>query len=58
MDYPKPSFTADMCLYSREADGLHVLLIRRGHEPFAGSWALPGGFVEPGELVEDAAAAE
>ena len=58
MDYPKPAFTADMCLYSREPDGLHVLLIRRGREPFAGSWALPGGFVEPGELVEDAAARE
>ena len=58
MDYPKPSFTADMCLYSEEPDGLYVLLIRRGHNPSAGFWALPGGFVEPGEQVEDAAARE
>ena len=26
-----------------------LLLIRRGHDPEAGSWSLPGGRVEPGE---------
>jgi len=31
-----------------------VLLIRRDDEPFAGSYALPGGFVEWGETVDDA----
>ena len=32
-----------------------VVLIRRGTEPFKGQWALPGGFVEVGETVEEAA---
>jgi 8-oxo-dGTP diphosphatase len=32
-----------------------VVLIRRAAEPFKGRWALPGGFVEVGETVEEAA---
>ncbi len=35
-----------------------VVLIRRGHDPFAGSWALPGGFVEIGETCEAACVRE
>ena len=58
MEYPKPSLTADMCLYDREGDELFVLLIRRGRPPYQDWWALPGGFVEQFETVEDAAARE
>jgi 8-oxo-dGTP diphosphatase len=35
-----------------------VVLIRRRSDPFAGQWALPGGFVEVGETVEEAAIRE
>jgi ADP-ribose pyrophosphatase YjhB (NUDIX family) len=32
---------------------LQVLLWERGKEPFAGCWSLPGGYLEPGETLED-----
>ena len=35
-----------------------LLLIRRGHEPGAGLWSLPGGRIEPGETDEHAVARE
>ncbi|MBI2717699.1 MAG: NUDIX hydrolase [Rhizobiales bacterium] len=38
--------------------GAEVLLIQRAKPPLAGVWSLPGGHVEPGEAVLDAAARE
>jgi len=39
-------------------DGDRVLLIKRAHEPLKGQWSLPGGGVEVGETLEQAAARE
>jgi 8-oxo-dGTP diphosphatase len=39
-------------------DGGRVVLVRRGHEPLAGEWSLPGGVVEIGETLESAVARE
>jgi 8-oxo-dGTP diphosphatase len=46
-----PALTTDCVVV--DARG-RVLLIRRGHAPFKGRYALPGGFVDVGETVEDA----
>ena len=35
-----------------------LLLVRRGREPAAGLWSLPGGRIEPGETATEAAARE
>jgi 8-oxo-dGTP diphosphatase len=56
-DYERPSVTVDVAIVTREAPP-RVLLIRRKHDPFAGAWALPGGFVDPGETLAAAAARE
>ena len=37
---------------------LHVLLVRRGEEPFEGMWAIPGGFKRPNETLDEAATRE
>lgn len=57
-DYPRPGVTADCILFSRKDNGLYVLLIERGNEPFKGMWAFPGGFLEEDETIEACAARE
>ncbi len=50
--WPRPAVTCDVVLLTDEPDP-RVLLIRRGRDPFAGRWALPGGFVDVGDGVVD-----
>lgn len=50
--------TADVVALGERDGVLHVLLIRRRWDPYAGLWALPGGWVDPGETVEAAARRE
>ena len=57
-DYPRPSVTVDLAVFCRAEEELRVLLIRRKHDPFAGSWALPGGFLEMEEGLEAGARRE
>jgi len=49
MSYKNPKLTADGAVLKKDK----ILLIKRRNKPFKGKWALPGGFVEYGEKVED-----
>lgn len=73
-DYPKSALTADICVFQLKgkqagaesipptdavcSQNMHLLLIQRGNHPFLGSWALPGGFVNPRETADQAAVRE
>ncbi|MFD4246334.1 NUDIX domain-containing protein [Streptomyces sp. NPDC058525] len=50
--------TVDLAVFTVRGGLLHVLLIRRGQQPYEGDWALPGGFVMPRESAESAARRE
>src|SRR5918995_6329876 len=58
-EFPAFAVTVDVVILTM-ADGgvLHVLLVRRGQEPFAGMWAIPGGFKRPDETLDEAARRE
>jgi len=56
-EFPRPSLTVDVALVTQEKTP-RVLLIRRKAEPFAGKWALPGGFVDESERLIDSARRE
>ncbi len=57
-DYPRPMVTADILILKFETGQMRLLLIRRKNPPFAGGWALPGGFLEMDERPEESAARE
>jgi 8-oxo-dGTP diphosphatase len=57
-EYPRPAVTVDLAVFARFGTDLRVLLVRRKKEPFAGRWALPGGFLDIDEPVEAAARRE
>lgn len=56
-EYPRPAVTAD-CIVMTKEDEPKVLLIERGHEPFKGCWAFPGGFMNMDETTEQCAVRE
>ncbi len=57
-EFPRPALTVDCVVFALDDGELKVLLVRRDLPPFAGRWALPGGFVRPPESVDAAARRE
>lgn len=57
-EYARPSVTVDCVVFGLDDDGLKILLIQRDAPPFEGGWALPGGFVEMEESLDQAALRE
>ncbi|UIO43959.1 NUDIX hydrolase [Brevibacillus brevis] len=67
--FERPSVTVDMLVFTvmdeleenyrkLSPKSLKILLVKRGEHPYIGQWALPGGFVTPGESLEEAAKRE
>ncbi len=68
-DYERPSVTADVAAFMIRSENrisyrknpenkLQLLLIKRGEYPFKDMWALPGGFLQKDETVEECALRE
>jgi 8-oxo-dGTP diphosphatase len=59
-EYPRPAVTVDCVVFGLDLDAedLKILLIQRRGQPFAGMWALPGGFVGMNETLEQSAKRE
>lgn len=49
------NISVDCVIFGYEKSTLEVLLVKRAIRPYAGRWALPGGFIKKGERTEDAA---
>lgn len=58
--YPRPALTVDTVIFGMDLAirEMQVLLVERGQDPYRGCWAIPGGFVNPGESIDDAARRE
>lgn len=54
MDFKRPAVTTDAVIVKEGK----IVLIKRKNDPYKGMWALPGGFVDYGERVEDACVRE
>jgi 8-oxo-dGTP diphosphatase len=57
-DYPRPAVSADIAVIRKAGKSMEILLIRRKNPPFQGMWALPGGFMEIDETLEETATRE
>lgn len=60
-EFARPGLTVDLVIFYKPEHVERpekILLIKRGNDPYKGCWALPGGYVEEGEKIEDAAKRE
>ena len=57
--FERPSVTVDILIFTFDKNRrLKILLVKRGDHPCLGQWAIPGGFVEMNESLDEAAARE
>lgn len=56
--YPHPAITTDCVIFGFDGTSINILLIERGLDHYKGSWALPGGFLNMDETVEEGAKRE
>ena len=57
-EFPAFAVTVDVVVLTMAKGRLQVLLVQRGVDPFAGMWAIPGGFKRPDETLDEAARRE
>ena len=57
--YPHPAVTTDCVIFGYDLrEGLSVLLVQRGIDPYKGRWAFPGGFLKMDEDADTGARRE
>ncbi|MBU3928511.1 MAG: NUDIX hydrolase [Bacteroidetes bacterium] len=56
--YPRPALTVDALILCKTTNGTQILLIQRKNPPFQNCWALPGGFMDMEETLEQAVVRE
>ena len=56
--YPRPAVTVDIIIIRNTCEDAELLLIQRLNPPYQNQWAIPGGFVDMDETVEQAAERE
>lgn len=57
-EYPRPAVSVDCLVTVKKDNEQFVLLIKRKNEPYKNFWALPGGFLDMNETLEEAAKRE
>src|SRR6188474_3448489 len=57
-EFARPALTVDIVVFALDEKDLQVMLVQRDLKPFAGEWALPGGFVRVDESLDEAARRE